>query len=182
MLEQVSLKLDYTTKQGRISLGNQAQFVLVLREECLSALLSIMSETVYVLLEEKDDPLDKVTKELKSNSKAKVLGVGVKGGLVRVKKVLEAFVQVQTLSPHLNFKLSLSNNGLESLSEEVCELMSQLNLVYLNLNYNKLKSLPASFSKLSKLQTLVLYSNEFRSIPLCVGQLTQLEELHVGGK
>ena len=97
-----------------------------------------MSETDWVGLEEKDDPLDKVTKELKTNPKAKELHVRVKGGLVRLKKALEALVQVQTLSPHLDFELSL-RNGLESLSEEVCELMSQLNLVWLYLNYNKLE-------------------------------------------
>ena len=141
-----------------------------------------MSERVKVELEEKDDPLDKVTKELKVNPKAKELLVYVKGGLVRLKKVLEALVQVQTHSPHLDFWLDLSNNGLESLSEEVCELMSQLNLVYLNLSFNKLKSLPSSFSKLNKLQELYLSDNKFRSIPLCVGQLTQLKQLFVDGK
>ena len=137
--------------------------------DCLSALLSIMSERVYVDLNEKDDPLDKVTRELKANPTAKLLHVGVKRGLVRVKKVLEVLVQVQTHSPHLNFQLSLYDNGLESLSEEVCELMSQFNLVWLNLSLNKLKSLPASFSKLNKLKTLSLSYNKFRSIPLCVG-------------
>ena len=141
-----------------------------------------MSETVDVVLQEKDDPLDKVTKELKANPKAKLLDVGVNGGLVRLKKVLEALKQVQTHSPHLDFQLSLYDNGLESLSEEVCELMSQLNLVELNFSLNKLKSLPASFSKLNKLQSLFLHNNKFRSIPLCVGQLTQLKELFVGGK
>ena len=141
-----------------------------------------MSQSVDVRLKEKDDPLRKVTKELKANPEAKLLYVEVKGGLVRLKKVLEVLVQVQTHSPHLDFQLNLLYNGLESLSEEVCELMSQLNLVWLNLNFNKLKSLPASFSKLNKLQWLSLSYNEFRSIPLCVGQLTQLEELHVGSK
>ena len=34
----------------------------------------------------------------------------------------------------------------------------------------------------SKLQWLSLSDNKFRSIPLCVGQLTQLELLYVGSK
>ena len=110
-----------------------------------------MSLIVKVSLEEKDDPLDKIEKVLKVNPEAKVLLVRVNGGLVRLKKVLEVLVQVQTHSPHLDFWLSLGNNDLERLSEEVCELMSQLNLVYLDLAFNKLKSLPASFSKLNKL-------------------------------
>ena len=135
-----------------------------------------------VVLEEKDDPLDTVTKELEANSEAKELCVEVIGGLVRVKKVLEVLKHVQTHSPHVDFHLNLRNNGLESLSEEVCELMSQLNLVFLSLYSNKLESLPASFSKLNKLQWLLLYNNEFRSIPLCVGQLTQLKELWVNGE
>ena len=148
----------------------------------VQTLLSVMNETVDVYLDEKDDPLDKIMRELKANPKAKVVFVKVRGGLVRLKKVLEALVRVQTHSPHVNFQLSIFGNGLESLSEEVCELMSQLNLVWLNLGFNKLKSLPASFSKLNKLQALFLFNNEFRSIPLCVGQLTQLKWLYVGGK
>ena len=128
-----------------------------------------MSETVWVGLEEKDDPLAKVTKELKVKPKAKLLFVEVSGDLVRLKEVLEALKQVQTHSPHLDFWLNFRYNGLESLSEEVCELMSQLNLVLLSLNDNKLKSLPASFSKLNKLRRLFLHDNKFRSIPLCVG-------------
>ena len=141
-----------------------------------------MSETAVISLYEKEDPLAKIMNKLKANPEAKVLFVSVKGGLVRLKKVLEALKQVQTLFPHINFRLNLFGNGLESLSDEVCELMSQLNLVYLDLSFNKLKSLPASFSKLNKLQWLDLHNNEFRSIPLCVGQLTQLKELFVWGE
>ena len=91
-----------------------------------------MSETVEVELEEKDDPLDTVTKELEANPEAKLFAVGVNGDLVRLKKVLEALKQVQTHSPHLNFHLSLYNNGHESLSEEVCELIEVSTFDWLN--------------------------------------------------
>ena len=75
----------------------------------------------------------------------------------------------------INLKyLDLNSNKLESLPESIGNL---LNLRTLCLCNNKLKSLPESIGNLLNLRTLYLSYNELKSLPKSIIRLTNLESL-----
>gem|GEM_PF-6162015 len=55
-----------------------------------------------------------------------------------------------------------------------------LNIVYLDLNGNKLSELPKSLGVLSKLESLGLYENRFTEVPSVIAELKNLERLSLG--
>ena len=73
--------------------------------------------------------------------------------------------------------LNLMRNQLETLNPDICNFQ---NLLYLNLNFNPLQSLPEQFGNLNSLIELDLGKNtELRSLPESFKKLTNLEYLNL---
>ena len=78
---------------------------------------------------------------------------------------------------HANLKrLDLNQNKILSLPREVCDLKFLETLIA---DHNLLQSLPDDICKLQRLTTLVLNDNHLESIPEDVGYLSQLEHLEL---
>jgi Leucine-rich repeat (LRR) protein len=74
-------------------------------------------------------------------------------------------------------RVDLSENTIEVLSVDFTSLSASLQ--ELDVNDNKLKSLPPSVGSLRNLQILHAYKNELESLPAEIGKLAALRELNV---
>ena len=74
-------------------------------------------------------------------------------------------------------KLILSHNLLSQISESVFDDLP--NLVYLDLSYNRLETLPSSITNLKSLEVLLLQNNDLKELPWNLGNLMKLKELNV---
>lgn len=74
--------------------------------------------------------------------------------------------------------LDLTGNRLEALPECVCGFTG---LVWLGLNFNRLKTLPESLGALVHLQRLYLRGNALTALPECLGNLRALVDLDLTG-
>ncbi|PRP76540.1 hypothetical protein PROFUN_15082 [Planoprotostelium fungivorum] len=75
--------------------------------------------------------------------------------------------------------LNLSHNAIHTISSEVVEALK--NLEQLNLEQNRIKQVPGSICKLTKLLSLNLSHNDLTVLPEAIGQMQSLTELLVKG-
>ncbi|XP_076156662.1 leucine-rich repeat protein 1 [Alosa pseudoharengus] len=74
-------------------------------------------------------------------------------------------------------ELVLHNNHLEAFSPALCLSSLQRTLQYLDLSQNRLQALPAQFCQLRELVNLKLDDNKLTSLPTRIGQLSKLRYL-----
>ncbi|KAK7114023.1 leucine-rich repeat-containing protein 69-like [Littorina saxatilis] len=72
--------------------------------------------------------------------------------------------------------LNLNNNRLQTLPPEICNL---LNIQFLSVDNNQLRDLPVEFCALTTLQEFHAAGNQLISLPLEFGYLTCLQRLHL---
>lgn len=72
--------------------------------------------------------------------------------------------------------LNVSHNKLKSLPNEL-SVFTRLN--YLNATRNKISNVPLVICQLTRLKTLMLGRNEIASLPECIGYLTELRKLDI---
>ncbi len=97
--------------------------------------------------------------------------------------------------------LNLGSNSLESIPEEIYEILGLKNLYLqqnnisiidkeienlqyltsLNLDYNQLTSLPDEITKITPLISLFISNNNLTELPVNIGNLTQLESFYIDG-
>lgn len=83
------------------------------------------------------------------------------------------FISINMLSSNLKL-IDLQNNKLESLPEEISNLRY---LEKLKVDHNRLTELPAKLSQLERLQTLTASNNALKSLPAGIEELIRLEIL-----
>ena len=72
--------------------------------------------------------------------------------------------------------MDLENNRLTSLPESIGKLTS---LEVVRLSFNNLESLPETLGQLSNLHMVVLTANNLKSIPKALGNILNLREIHL---